>query len=460
MNYLDFIKSKSLMAPPCGLDADFDLNPVLFPFQSAIVKYALRRGRILLGEGCGMGKTIQQLEFCQQIINSTGGTALILAPLAVAPQTINENAQFGYIVHLCRSQSDVVKNAINITNYEMLDHFDASEFNCIVLDEGSIIKNFTGKIRNQCIEMFRETDFRMIATATPCPNDYMELGNHAEFLGIMSRTEMLATFFVHDGGETSQWRLKGHAEEEFWRWLASWSVCIRKPSDIGFSDDGYDLPPLNIHKHILPVDRTSGEFLFSMPAKTLNEQRAEKRSGMSDRVAKAKSIIQEKGGSWVIWGELNPECDELEKAIDDAVQVAGCDPMEYKEKTLNQFSDGGIDRLVTKLKIAGFGLNWQRHHQMIVSSITHSHEQLHQGICRMYRFGQLHPVDVHIILTEMETEILENLMRKQKQSDEMADQMVLHMSDAMKVNLGSAPRTQDTYNPQITMEVPPWIKSK
>lgn len=291
MDYESFIKTKVMQDSYYGFEVSKDLlNKNLFDFQRDICHWSLRKGRSALWLDCGLGKTILQLEWANQVYLKTKKNILILAPLAVSKQTKREGVKFGIKVNICRSQSDVI-SGINITNYEMLHKFKASKFVGIVLDESSIIKSFTGKFRNQLIELFESTPYKLCCTATPSPNDYMELGNHAEFLGVMTRTEMLSMFFVHDGGETSKWRLKGHAESEFWKWLCSWAVYMRKPSDLGYDDNGFVLPELKTHEIILDSDYKIGSGFFGRKAITLSDRREARKKSLNSRIEKIASLI-------------------------------------------------------------------------------------------------------------------------------------------------------------------------
>ena len=310
MKYSDFLARKSIVDAPTGLDKVPALSKHLFPFQRDIVTWALRRGRAAIFADCGMGKTLMQLEWARHI----PGDVLILAPLAVASQTVMEGAKFGIGVTICRTQSDV-KPGINITNYEMLEHFNATKFSGVVLDESSILKSYDGSTRTAIIEAFSKTPYRLACTATPSPNDYMELGNHAEFLGAMTRPEMLAMFFVHDGGDTSKWRIKGHAEPEFWKWICSWAVNLRKPSDLGYRDDDFILPPLKLHEVMVRATKVQDGMLFAMPASSLQERLSERRNTVDDRVAKCAELVNRMPGKWIVWCNLNSESDALTKSI-------------------------------------------------------------------------------------------------------------------------------------------------
>src|SRR3990167_4051273 len=303
--YQEFLRQKKFTQKPSGFIPELPLNENLFPFQHDIELWALQKGKAALFCDCGMGKTLMQLEWARHVHHKTGGKILILAPLAVSKQTKQEGEKFGIPVTICAMQDQTVAGA-DITNYEKLQHFDPCEFAGIVLDESSILKSFDSKTRNLLISAFQETPYRLACTATPAPNDFMELGNHSEFLGVMTRPEILAMFFVHDGGETQQWRLKGHAQDVFWRWLCSWAVMIRKPSDLGYKDTGFTLPPLHYHRHAVEVEAAPGE-MFAVEAQTLPERLAARRGSIAERVAECAAVVNATPGPWVVWGNLNAE---------------------------------------------------------------------------------------------------------------------------------------------------------
>lgn len=387
--YAEFLERKALIDPPRGLKVIPDLNRQLFDFQSDITRWALLRGSAAIFADCGLGKTPMQLEWARHI----PGNVLILAPLAVSAQTVREGQKFGIEVRAARTQADVLPG-ITITNYEMLEHFDASYFTGVVLDESSILKSFDGKTRTKIIDTFRQTPFKLACTATPAPNDFMELGNHAEFLGVMSMVEMLSMFFVHDGGDTSKWRLKGHAESDFWKWLASWAVCIRKPSDLGYDDRDFVLPELRIHEISVHVAKPTDGFLYARVAETLQERLAARRSTIQDRAAECAAIANQTENSFLVWCNLNDESAALTDLINGAVEVKGSDKNQHKEKSMLGFSAGTIRSLVTKPSIAGFGMNWQHCHNMAFVGLSDSYEQFYQAVRRCWRFGQTEPVDV------------------------------------------------------------------
>lgn len=421
-DYQNFLESKLFIPPTSGIEVD-EINPKLYPFQQDLTRWALRRGRAALFCDCGLGKTPMQLEWAHHV----PGNVLILAPLAVAKQTLREAEKFGIgDIAYARTQAEV-STRLTITNYEMLEHFDASQFKGIVLDESSILKAYDGKTRTLIIETFASTPYRLACTATPAPNDFMELGNHAEFLGVMTRSEMLSMFFVHDGGETQKWRLKGHAEDEFWKWLCSWAVMMRRPSDLGYDDDGFVLPALNYHQHTIEHDEPAEGMLFPMEAETLQERIRARASTVEARVEATANLVNASDEQWLIWCNLNKEGDALEEAIDGAVQVKGSDDREFKETNLLGFAQGSLKRLVSKSTIAGFGMNFQSCSHMAFVGLSDSWEQWYQAVRRCWRFGQTKPVEVHVITSELEGAVVKNIQRKERDADRMAENMLLHM---------------------------------
>lgn len=446
MTYEEFLKSKEDARIEAGFTVKkASLNPHLFPFQRDIVSWALKKGKAAIFSDCGTGKTLMQLDFADQICRHTKQSVLIVAPLAVVGQTKKEGEKFGISVNICRTQADV-KKGINITNYEMLEHFTASAFVGVVLDESSILKSFTSTTRDLLIDMFQITPFRLACTATPSPNDHSELGNHAEFLGIMSRTEMLATYFIHDGGNTSQWRLKGHGEKKFWEWVATWAVCVRNPSDLGYSADGYILPALNLIEHITASAPKEYE-LFAHRAETLSERREARRESMSDRIALARELVNSSDDSWLVWCDYNSESEGLKKEIDGSVEVRGSDSPEYKADAALRFADNQIHALVSKPSIYGFGMNFQNCHEVIFCGISDSYEQFYQAVRRCWRYGQEHDVNVHIILSEAELNVLDNIKRKQAQMDELQEKMVALMKNVTMSEIKRTTRITTDYKP-------------
>lgn len=420
--YEDFIEKKLVRIPDSGFEAT-GINAMLFDFQKDIVEWACRKGKAAIFADCGMGKTPMQLEWARQVCEHTGGNVLILAPLAVAAQTKREGDKFGINVTVCRSQDDIA-SGINVTNYEIMHKFDLESFAGIVLDESSILKSFTSATRNAIIDGFENTPYKLACTATPSPNDYMELGNHAEFLGAMTRTEMLAMFFIHDGGSTSKWRLKGHASEKFWDFVASWAVMIRDPKDMGYEVDGFELPELN--ESIVEIESgiVNESRLFNVAAEGIHEQQKAKRQTIGQRARKCADMVNESTRPWIVWCELNDESSELARLIPDAVEVRGSDSPEFKEDAMLGFTDGKYRVIVTKPSICGFGMNWQHCSDMVFCGLSNSYEQYYQAIRRCYRFGQTRPVNVHIVVSELERGIVDNVMRKKNDASDMEDAMI------------------------------------
>lgn len=439
MDYKQFIESKKIFDMPTGLDEIPQLNDAMFPFQHDIVSWALKRGRAAIWADCGLGKTLMQLEWSRHI----PGRVLILAPLAVSHQTIREGEKFG-IKNLEYMPEELINENNPVTNYERLEKFDMSKYSGIVLDESSILKNFTGKYRNLIIEKSQQIPFRLACTATPAPNDYMELGNHAEFVGAMTRTEMLSMFFVHDGGETQKWRLKGHAQSEFWKWVCSWAVMVRKPSDLGYSDDGFKLPKKRIHQHTIETECT-GDFLFQMEAQTLNERNAARRDTVEDRASAAAEIANSTDKPVLIWCNLNAEADMVTDMIEGAVNVHGGMKDDEKSAALLGFSKGEFRVLVTKPKIGGFGMNWQHCSEEIFLGLSDSWEQYYQCVRRCWRFGQNNTVNIHIVTADIEGEVVRNIQRKEKDAADMAANMVEHMKSINIENIRGIQVTKSDY---------------
>jgi len=427
--YSRLIQAKRLVVQSVGIEVE-KLNPNLFDWQESVVRWALRKGRACLFEDCGLGKTIQQLAWAEQI----PGNVLILTPLAVAEQTEREARKFGMNARVDRE--GIIDSHITITNYEQMHKFDMSEFAGLVLDESSILKAQTGKIRTAIIENSAHIKYKLACTATPAPNDHIELGNHAEFVGVMPTHEMLARFFVHDAAKTQDWRLKGHARSDFWAWVASWAIMIRTPEDIGFDGSGFELPALNTIEHHISTGIVQEGELFAMPVLSLNDQRRARKATIENRVETVAKMANSSKEPWLIWCELNVEGDQLEAMIPDAVQVSGADSDESKREKLLGFQDGTYRVLVTKPKIAGFGMNWQHCHNVAFVGLSHSWEQYYQAVRRCWRFGQKSDVDVHIVATDIEAAVLKNIKAKQASADEMATEMVSHMRSTMISEIG------------------------
>lgn len=458
MRYEEFLKRKEFFDPMTGHEPEV-LNNKLFDFQRAITKWAIRRGRAAVFADCGLGKTICQLEWARSVVDHTGGDVLILAPLAVSAQTVREGRSLlGIDVNICADQDDI-KHGINITNYEKMHHFIPDHFAGVVLDESSIIKHHTSKTRDMLIEAFQSTPYRLACTATPSPNDYMELGNHSEFLGIMTRTEMLSMFFVHDGGDTQKWRLKGHAQDKFWKWLCTWAVMVRKPSDLGFQDEGFKLPPINFHSHVVKNNTPAKGMLFAMPANTMQERREARRESLSTRCQLAADLVNGSSDPWLIWCDLNNESDMLSRLIKDAVEVKGSDTNQHKEDAMMGFIDGKYRVLVSKPSIAGFGMNFQHCNNMAFVGLSDSFESYYQATRRCWRFGQKNPVNVHIITSHLEGAVVANIQRKERDAMEMADRMVEHMSDISRVEIVGLTRDKTEYIADTKVKLPSFLEA-
>lgn len=451
--YLDFIKQKAKTDPATGLIDVPPLNPMLHEHQADMVRWALRRGRAAIFADCGLGKGPMQMEWATKQPHE----CIIAAPLAVAHQFVREAEKFGIDLAYSKDQSQITKR-ITVTNYERLENFHIDQFGAVAIDESSIIKNSSGAYSTWMIDAFKNTPFRLCSSATPAPNDVMELGTQAEFLGVMTRGEMLAMYFTHDGGDTSKWRVKGHAQAAFWEWMASWAVMIRKPSDLGYSDEGFILPPLHMHEQCVKVDSPTTGFLFAVEAQTLQERQHARRDSMPERVAACAEIVNASDKPFLVWCNLNDESDALKSSIHGAVEVRGSDTDDHKEKAIAGFLDGSIRVLVSKPKIMGLGLNFQHCADMAYVGLSDSYEQLYQSIRRCWRFGQTKPVNVHIITAETEGAVVSNIKRKERDAEETYDNMVAHMKDLNAAALhGGVTRNKTDYKPSVAMVIPEWM---
>lgn len=458
MRYQDFIASKRVEAPAVGRGPDGALNEHLFDFQREIVEWALHRGRAAVFADCGLGKTLMQLSWADQVTGLTGGRVLIFAPLAVSDQTAREAARFGIRAAYAATPADVGDSRIVITNYERLDRFDVSSFAGVVLDESSILKSFMGKAKRRLIEACRPVHWRLACTATPAPNDHMELGNHADWLGVMSSGDMLARWFINDTSQFGTYRLKGHAVESFWDWVASWAVCVGRPSDMGYPDDGYALPELTLKSHVIDVDllEDRGDSLFRIPDMSATSVHREKRKTVGDRAAKvAELVAAEPDEPWLVWCETDYEADALKRAMPEAVEVRGSATMAKKVEAARQFVDGNLRVLVSKPKIFGWGLNFQHCARVAFVGATFSYELFYQAVRRVWRFGQTRPVVVHVVMAQTEARIWEILTSKRDDHDEMRAQM----SAAVRRRKARESRV-GLYQPEVEMMVPKWMQSE
>lgn len=437
MQYQEFIEQKSNLNSSFGFDPVYH-NDMLFDFQRFLVDWAVRQGRASIFADCGTGKTPMQLTWAQNVHKKTGKPVIVMTPLAVSYQTAREAQKFG--IDAAVSREGKVTAAITITNYERLHHFDRDDFGGAVLDESSAIKHFTGKRQKGITRFMSKFPYRLLCTATAAPNDYIELGTASEALGHLGYMDMLSMFFVSDDnrfhatwGFSPKWRFKKHAELHFWRWVSSWARAMRKPSDYGFDDSMFVLPPLTIKETAVDTDfKREGE-LFHYPAKGLSEERAERRGTINERCAAVADMVSTHDDPAVCWCHLNDEADTLVKMIPDAEQVSGSDKEEDKESKLLAFARGDLRVLVTKPKIAGFGLNWQHCSHMTMFP-SHSYEQYYQSVRRCWRFGQKNPVKVDIITTSGESRVVANMRRKEEAADKMFSVLVQEMNNAIKID--------------------------
>lgn len=442
MDYKKFIESKARFINDGGF-VPSSVPDWLYDFQKCLVEWALRRGRAAIFADCGLGKTPMQLSWADAIVKRENKPVLIVAPLAVVPQTIEEAAKFG--INACRPNDSV---AIHVVNYDRLHQVDPLKYCGVVCDESSILKSYSGATRNAIVSFMSRMQYRLLCSATPSPNDYIELGNSCEALGVMRRVEMLASYFVHDSGDTGKWRLRGHGKDPFWQFTATWARAIRKPSDLGFDDTKFILPELHQYEHVLTSKVPAGR-LFVDAAVTLDDQRAERRRSLTERCETVAKIANSSSEPFIAWCSLNDESDRLEREIMDCVNVSGAMSDEEKEEAFQAFRDKQIRAIVTKTSMAAFGLNWQHCNRMSFFP-SHSHEAYYQALRRCYRFGQTRPVHIHVVTTEAESGVLKNLMRKERLADEMFSSIIRNMSAYYS---GSS----SSYKAERVVKVPKWL---
>jgi hypothetical protein len=461
-SYEEFLASKTAYRADHGFRPG-PLPGFLFPFQATIVEWACLQGRCAIWADTGLGKTGMQLAWAEQVYRKTNKDILILCPLAVARQTSREAEKFGLEspVTVCRTGADA-KPGINVTNYQMLKHFDVSRFGGVVVDESDILANFSGKVKKLILESFRETPFKLDCSATPAPNDHMEIGNHADFLGAMAGHEMLSRWFINDGREAGKYVLKAHGVDDFWRWVSSWAVAVGKPSDLGCEDGAYDLPPLRMHQHVVEVDNIDGRqdgFLFRMPSMSATGMHKEMRRTAADRAAAVADLVRSFDPEEVslIWCHTDYESDALRGLLPDAVEVKGTQSIEEKESRLDAFSLGQVKTLISKPSICGHGMNWQHCRKPIFMGLDYSFKGFYQAIRRNWRFGQSMPVDAHIFMAETEGRLLDTIQRKQSDYEAMKRSMIAAMK---KHGLGSQSERYalEGYNPTVTMKLPDWLQ--
>ncbi len=457
--YNEFLQSKAVLDQPSGFDVDLKLlNQYLMDWQKVIVRWVIARGRAAIFADCGLGKTIMQLDWLRIISEYTKAPVLDIAPLAVAEQTVDEGKKFGIKVNLCNSQKNVVQG-INIINYEKMHKFDMKKFSGVCADESSRIKDFSSQTAMAMIDSFSRTPYRLACTATPSPNDWAEIGTHAEFLGAMTRSEMLSTFFINDTKDTGEWRLKGHVKDNyFWKWMSSWAVMISKPSDLGFSDEGYILPEIKYHEHIIEsINKPMGSF-FNLPVKGLQSRGKVRRDTIDIRCNEAAQLINSTQDSWIVWCGLNDEGINLTKQIDGAVEVAGRHTDDEKAKRMRDFTKGIINRLVSKCKISGHGMNWQHCSHAAFIGLSDSWEAFYQAVRRIWRFGQLNEVHIHIFIEEREGPVLQNIKAKEIKAQQMIAGTIEHTKEFTKQEITKLSRTVIDYNTEMEMEIPQWLK--
>lgn len=458
-DYEAFIRDKTLTAPEVGFEVR--APEFLFPFQRSIVETALRRGRAAVFAECGLGKSAMQLSWARAVADHTGRPVLVLAPLAVAQQTVREGTKFGIPIRYVVDSSSVTAGELVVSNYERLQGFDPSVFGGVVLDESSILKAYSGLTKRRLLTAFAATPYRLACTATPAPNDHLELGNHSEFLSVLSSHQMIARWFINDTSTFGTYRLKGHATEDFWSWVSSWATMCALPSDIepSFSDAGYILPPLEQTTHVVDADLVSGRGhgqLFRMPELSATSLHRERRLTAPKRARRVAEIVaSEPGEPWLLWAETDYEADELAAALPEATNLRGSASPEAKERALLGFVDGSIRILITKPKLAGFGLNFQHCARMAFVSATYSFEQWYQSVRRCWRFGQHRPVHLHMVMGETERAVVDVLNAKRADFERMRAGMI--EAARRRQHRKAAP---GTYKPTQPVRLPAWLKTE
>jgi len=454
VNYATFLHNKRLRSNHVGFSPS-RLPSGLFAWQSKIVEKACQAGRYAIFAGTGLGKTAMQLSWADQVARKTNGKVMILTPLAVAKQTVREGDKFEIGVKHCRKMADVAKG-VNVTNYEMLQHFDCSQFDGIVLDESSILKSFMGKTRIALTRAFENTRYRLACTATPSPNDHLEIGNHCHFLGAMTGSEMIMRFFVNDTMQAGGYRLKGHAENEFWKWMASWAVGLSKPHDLGYSDDRFILPDLRVNEHRVVSEyrpQIEDGFLFSVESASATDLHRHRKQTTKDR---AEAVASSTPPTSIIWVNTDYEADAIREALPTCVEIHGRMKPEQKEELLDGFSMGQFGQLLTKPSICGFGMNWQHCHDMSFAGMSYSFEDMFQAIRRCWRFGQESPVDVRLFLTDSDHQVASTVQRKAIAHETM----VTKLSQACRQSWGEeqCQRLQlRSYDPAKQLQLPTWL---
>jgi hypothetical protein len=456
-NYAEFLATKARFPPNDGLPCEpEDVHPMLKPHQRALAVWGVRKGRCAWFADAGLGKTFIEVEWARLM----GGRCLMLAPLSVARQTVKEAARLGVEIAYARREADA-RTPITITNYEMVGHFDPRGYRAVVLDESSILKATEGATRNALIAMWQTTSYRACGTATPAPNDIQELTNHSEFLSLARRRDVLATYFLHASGDAraTGWRLKHHARPAFWRWLASWAMSLKRPSDLGYPDDGYVLPALAVEPVMVPTDYVTPGKLFADRLQGITERSGIRRASVAARAAAAAELIErEPAESWIAWTGLNDESAALADALGDrAIEVRGSDTPEAKAEAIEAFIDGQARVLVTKTTIAGFGMNFQHCARQVFVGLNDSYEQYYQAIRRSWRFGQSRPVRVYVVIADPERVVYENVLRKEREAEAMAAELVAFVRDFEREELGTVGRADTDYRAESPMRLPEWL---
>jgi superfamily II DNA or RNA helicase len=457
--YQKFIAGKLAIDPPTGITGIEVESDALFPHQRALSQWALRRGRCAVFANLGLGKTRVGLTFADRVVRHTNKPVLILTPLSVAKQMKAEAERMGMDATIVRESGDVDQRGINIINYERLHKVDPSVFAGVVPDESSCIKGLGSKTLEQLKAAFGNTPFRCALTATPAPNSYEELGQHCELLSICSRIEMLAEYFVHDGGDTASWRLKGYGRRKFWQFVASWGALVRSPADLGFDASAYELPPVHYHNHVIQasdeVVRDAGT-LFAEPARTLSQRRNAKKASISERVGMCSDLVNASDEPWLVFCELNDESRALARSIRGAVELTGSMPLEAKEEAMDAFLSGEARVMVSKPSLCGHGVNMQHCRNLAFSSVSDSWEMRHQAIGRIHRFGQTKECHVHSFLSELEMNVLANLERKAREANEMAEELSRECSEHVRSNVLGQSRRVNEYVPR-EVALPEWL---
>lgn len=462
-HYDKFLAAKAKLATPAGFKPKAPMPEAIKPFQKDIVTWACQRGRAAIFAATGLGKTLQELAWADQVAHYTGGEVLLFTPLAVAEQTVNEAAKFGVGGVSYAPDKGAIKSRITVTNYDRRDKFDLSRFAAVVCDESGILKSHDSRTRMELTEACQNIPYLLCGSATPAPNDWTELGQHSEFLGVMSAKEMLAMYFVHEGSVRANaeedWRLKGHAEDEFWRWVSSWSVMIRHPRDLGYDEPGYDLPPLKIEQITVQTEaKPSDGMLFAFEAQTLQERISARRNSISERVDAAAAVIARKPDEpWLVWCNLNAEAEALVAAIPGAVNVQGSDSPDTKIKNLLGFCRGEPRILISKPSIAGRGMNYQHCANMVFVGLNDSFEQLFQAVRRCWRFGQMRHVTAYLIASDLEGAVVANLQRKEEKYEAMADAMAVHMRDLTRKAIRGGRVSASSNKGNKALEFPAWL---